>query len=229
MTANPTLKYASATKDATSAFIMTLLNNTSRGMVQLRTYMDSSCVTEDVDMRLDWCVPQMSAPRNIYISELYDLADIYKTTPTTANSVCIRAHVCNSGENCDTLACGVWNSSYNSQISNIPMEIVFGVTPIAVSNLTLTPGDKEIKASWGDDEQPTYIWAHHVALYQGSTLLIDGWRVKNDMVINNLTNGTLYKIIVKAISFDGFLGPLTEKTATPIASCTLPNCGIQVD
>jgi hypothetical protein len=225
MTANPTIKYASATKDAASTLIMALLDNPSRGMVQMRAYLDSSCVTEDAAMRSQWCVPQMS---NTYIPELYYLANNYKTTTTLVSSACLRAYTCSSGENCDTQVCNLWSTSFSSQISNISMQSAFGNTPVAVSNLTLNPGDKQITVSWGDDGQTTSIWAYHVALYQGATLLVDGWRVKNNMVISNLTNGTLYKVMVMAGSFDGYSGPWTEKTATPIASCTVPGCGFVV-
>jgi hypothetical protein len=225
MASSPTIKYASATKDASSTLIMALLENTSKGMVQMRAYLDSSCVTEDAAMRSQWCVAQMS---NSYIPELYYLANNYKTTTTTATSACVRAYICNVGENCDTLACSTWNSSFNSQISTISIDSAFGNTPIAVSNLTLTPGDKQIAVSWGDAGQTTSIWAYHVALYQGATLLIDGWRVKNNMVVSNLTNGTPYKIMVMAGSFDGYSGPWTDKTATPVAPCTVPGCGFVV-
>ena len=83
MPANPTIKAVSATKDATSTLIMALLDNTSRGMVQMQAYLSASCVTEDVAMRRVWCVEPAS---NIYIPELYKSVNVYKTATTTATS-----------------------------------------------------------------------------------------------------------------------------------------------
>lgn len=295
MTANPTLRYASATKDATFTLIMALMENTIRGMIQMRAGLTPSCTAisigcttvinsttvttstgnfltsgivigmkvtgtgigtgtyvtdivsatsltintsanasgtttlmfgpEDATMTNDLCVQKMS---NIYINDLYYLSNNYKQTTTSASSACLRVYICNSGEDCDTMSCSEWNSSFNSSLNNIPILDIFGNIPIAVSNLTLTPGDEQITVSWGDDGQTTSIWAYHVALYEDETLLIDGWTIQNKRVIHNLTNGTLYKVMVMAGSFDGYEGPWTEKTATPVVSCTIINCGFVV-
>jgi len=90
MAAYPTIKFVSATKDATSTLIMALLENTSRGIVQMRAYLTASCVTEDTAMRTEWCVEQAD---NIYISELYHLVNCYKTATTSATSACLRAYI----------------------------------------------------------------------------------------------------------------------------------------
>ncbi len=220
MSANPIIKAVSATKDATAdTLIMALLENNARGMVQMRAYLSSSCVNEDAAMRRDWCVEPSS---NIYIPELYKLVHTYKPVTTTATSACLRAYICNSGENCDTLACSGWNSSFNSERNNISMDNAFGNTPIAVSNLTLTPGDESISVSWGDVNQTTSIWAYEVILEQATTQMVSGSRLKNTMIISNLTNGTAYKVSVRALSFDGYRGPLTAQSATPVAPCIQP-------
>jgi len=226
MPANPSIKFASATKDATTTLILVLLDNVSKGMVQIRAYLSSQCVTEDAAMRRDWCVePSYSQ----YIPELYKLINAYKSATTTATSACLRAHICNVGEICDTLDCTTWNSSISSTLSNIPIENAFGLTPIAVSNLTLTPGDKSISASWGDVNQTTSIWAYEILLEQGATRLASGARVKAVMPISNLINETQYKVSVRAVSFDGYSGPWINKTATPTgAPCVDPQCTINI-
>ncbi len=225
MSASPSIKGASATKDAVSTLILVLLDNVSKGMVQMRAYLSASCVTEDAAMRRDWCVESSYSQ---YIPELYKLVNVFKSATTTATSACLRAHICNAGEDCDTLACTTWNSSISSTLSNIPMENAFGLTPIAVSGLTLTPGDKSISASWGDINQTTSIWAYEILLDQGATRLASGARVKNVMPISNLINGTQYKVSVRAVSFDGYYGPWINKTATPAAPCVDPLCNINI-
>lgn len=293
MAANPTISYAIATIDATSTLIMALLENTSRGMVQMRSSLTSSCTAstvinctttinsttvtttasfvavvvgmkvtgsgiaadtyvtakasttsltinknatatasgttltfgpEDTAMTTNWCIGQT----DLYIPEMYQLVNTYKPNTTTATSACLRAYTCNSGENCDTLTCSTWNSSYNSESNNIPISNAFGNNPIAVSNLTLIPGDRIISVSWGDVGQTTSIWAYTVILDQGATRLVVGSRVKNTMTISNLNNGTAYTVSVRAMSFDGYPGPWTAKTATPVAPCVPPGCMITV-
>lgn len=225
MVANPSIKAVSATKDGTSTLIMALLDNSSRGMVQMRAYLSSSCITEDAAMRRDWCVEQAT---NSYIPELYKLVNCYKSNTTAVTSACLRAYTCSSGENCDTMACTTWKSSYDSEKNNISMDNAFGNTPIAVSGLTLTPGDRSISVSWGDVNQTTSIWAYDVLLDQGATRLVSGSRIKNTMTISNLINGTPYTVSVRARSFDGYYGPSTAKTATPVAACVLPVCNINI-
>jgi len=226
MAANPSIKAVSATKDATSTLIMALLDNTSRGMVQMRAYLSPSCTTEDASMRRDWCV-ESSYSNNI--TEIYKLVNCYKSAATEASSACIRAYTCNSGENCDSISCSVWKTSFNSEKNNISIDNTFGIIPIAVSNLILTPGDKSISVSWGDVNQTTSIWAYEIRLDQGATRLASGFRRKNVMPITNLNNGTEYRIIVRARSFDGYNGPWTEQSATPTGiSCTIPACTIKV-
>jgi len=226
MAATPSIKAVSATKDATSTLIMALLENTSRGMVQMRAYLSPSCTTEDASMRIDWCVDQSS---NSYIAEIYKLVNCFKSAATEASSACIRAYTCNSGENCDTLSCSVWKTSFNSEKNNIPIDNAFGITPIAVSNLILIPGDKSISVSWGDVNQTTSIWAYEIRLDQGATRLASGFRTKNVMPITNLTNGIEYKVLVRPRSFDGYNGPWTEQSVTPTdISCTIPACTIKV-
>jgi len=224
MPANPTIKFVSATKDATSTLIMALLENTSRGMVQMRASLTPTCVTEDTEMRLTGCLEQSD---NIYIDEIYRVVSLYKESSTTSTSACLRAYTCSSGENCDTEVCTVWNASYNSEANNISMDNAFGNTPIDVSNLTLTPGDKSISVSWGDVDQTTSIWAYWVILSRGATQMVSGWTQKKSILISNLTNGTEYTVKVKAGSFDGYSGLFTEKTATPVTtSCVPPECHI---
>jgi len=295
MAANPTIKAVSATKDATSTVIMVLLENTSRGMVQMRASLTPTCTTitvlnctttinsttvtttasfatvviglkvtgtgiatgtyvtaiasatsltinknatattsgntlifgpEDVRMTSDWCVEQAD---NDYIPELYQQVNCNKSSTTTATSACLRAHICSSEENCDTLACDTWNSSYNSGVTNISIENAFGNTPTAVSDLTLTSGDKSISVSWGDVDQTTSIWAYEVTLDQDATRLVSGSRVKNTMLVSNLTNGTEYTVSVRVRSFDGYIGPWTAKTATPVAACIPPVCTLTME
>lgn len=295
MPANPTIKFVSATKSTTDTLIMALLDNTSRGMVQMRVSLTSLCTTstvanctttinsttvtttasfaavvigmkvtgsgiaadtyvtakastisltisknatatasgitltfgpEDTAMTMNWCVEQAT---NSYIQELYQLVNSYKRATTTATSACLRAYICNAGENCDMLGCTTWNSSFNSTATEIAINRVLGYTPIAVSDLTLTPGDESISVSWGDVNQTTIIWAYDVLLGQSSTLLVSGSRVKNTMPIANLINGTAYTVSVRARSFDGYLGPWTDKTATPVAPpCVDPECKIGI-
>ncbi len=294
MPANPTIKAVSAIKDATSIVILALLENISRGMVQMRACLTSSCTTitvnncttttnsttittsasiatvvigmkvtgtgiaagtyvtaiasatsltinknatstgtvtltfgpEDVAMSTEWCVePSYSN----YIPEMYRLVNASKSKTTSATMASLRAHICNSGEDCDTLACTTWNSSPTSSSTNIDIDNAFGLTPIAVSNLTLTPGDKSISASWGDVNQTTSIWAYEILLEQGATQLASGARVKTVMPISNLINETQYKVSVRAVSFDGYKGPWINKTATPSgASCVNPHCTINI-
>lgn len=225
MSANPIIKAVSATKDDTSTLIMALLDNSSRGMVQMRAYLSASCVTEDTAMRTEWCVEQAS---NNYINDLYRPVNAYKSATTTATSACLRAYACSSGENCDTLACTTWKSSYTSESNNISIANTFGYTPIAVSNLTLTPGDKSISVSWGDVNQTTSIWAYEILLDQGATRLVSGSRLNNTMTVSNLINGTAYTVSVRAVSFDGYPGPWINKTATLVATCVTPLCDIGV-
>ena len=294
MAADPTIKFVSATKDATSTLIMALLENTSRGMVQMRASLTPTCTTitvlnctttinsttvtttasfgtvviglkvtgtgiaagtyvtaiasatsltinknatatasgttlifgpEDVRMTTDWCV---ELSHNIYIPEMYRMVNNYEPVTTTANTACIRAHTCSSGEDCDNLACSIWNSSYSSGVSNIPIENAFGNVPAAVSSLTLTPGDKTISCSWGDAGQTTSVWCYEITLDQGATRLVSGPRVKNTMVITNLTNGTAYTVSVRARSFDGYQGLWTVRTETPVAACVPPECDIEI-
>jgi len=225
MAANPSIKAVSATKSATDTLIMALLDNTIRGMVQMRAYLSPSCTTEDAAMRRDWCVESSYSDN---ITEIYKLVNCFKSAATEASSACIRAYTCISGENCDILSCSDWKTSYNSEKNNIPIDNAFGITPIAVSNLTLTPGDKSISVSWGDYNQTTSIWAYEIRLDQGATRLASGFRTKNVMPITNLNNGTEYKILVRARSFDGYNGPWTEKTATPLGDCTTPTCDIRM-
>jgi len=222
MAADPTIKVVSATKDAYSTLIMALLENTSRGMVQMRASLTPTCVTEDA-MRLTGCLEQSD---NIYINEIYRVVSLYKASTTTATSACLRAYTCSSGENCDTETCTIWNSSYNSEANNISMDNAFGNTPIAVSDLTLTPGDKSISVSWGDVDQTTSIWAYWVILSQGATQMVSGWTQKKSILISNLINGIAYTVKVKAGSFDGYSGLFTEKTATPVTTCVPPGCQI---
>jgi len=295
MAANPTIKAVSATKDAISTYIMALLENTSRGMVQMRACLTPSCTTfivesctttinsttvttnanfstvvigmkvtgtgiatdtyvtaiasatsltinknatatasgttltfgpEDMEMRVTGCLERSD---NIYISEIYRLASLYKESTTTATSAGLRAYTCSSGENCDTLACDTWNSSYNFGVNNISIETAFGNTPIDVSNLTLTPGDKSISVSWGDVNQTTSIWAYWVILSQGATQMVSGWTQKKSILISKLINGTEYTVKVKAGSFDGYSGLFTEKTATPVAACIPPVCTLTME
>lgn len=228
MTSDPLIKAISATKDETSTLIMALLDNNIRGMVQIRAYLDASCGTEDSEMRDERCIPKTS---NIYIPQLYWLLNAYKEAPTQAAIACLRTYVCDAGEDCDTHACSNWKSFETK--TDIPIKNVFGTTPIAVSNLTLTPGNGKISVSWGDVDQPTTIWAHTVRLFEGTdtstTELVAGWVLKNNILISNLKNGTPYTVSVKAGSFDGFPGPWTEQTATPIApTCTIPECKITI-
>jgi len=225
MAANPSIKAVSATKSATDTLIMALLDNTIRGMVQMRAYLSPSCTTEDAAMRRDWCVDRASNP---YITEIYKRVNCFKSAATEASSACIRAYTCNSGENCDTLSCSVWKTSFNSEKNNISIDNAFGIVPIAVSNLILIPGDKSISVSWGDVNQTTSIWAYEITLDQGATRLVSGSRIKNVMLINNLINGIEYKVSVRARSFDGYNGPWTEKTATPLGDCTTPTCDIRM-
>lgn len=226
MPANPTIKSVSATKSTTDTFIMALLENTSRGTVQMRAYLDALCVTEDVAMRSNWCV---ESSVNIYISELYKLVNCIKTTGTTATRACLRAYKCNVGENCDTLACTTWNSSFNSTATEIAINGVLGNMPIAVSGLTITPGDKSLSVSWGDVDQTTIIWAYDILLRQGDTTLVSGSREKNTMTIANLINGTEYTVTVYAWSYDGYVGPGVTKTATPVAACIPPLCNLKME
>ena len=220
MAANPTIRAVSASKDSISTLIMALLENSTRGMVQMRAYLSASCVTEDTTMRLIGCLDQSS---NIYINEIYQLASLYKPVTTSVSSTCLRAYKCNSGENCDTAACSFWNSSYNSEMNNNPMSGALGNTPISVSNLSAIPGNRSISVSWGDVGQETSIWAYWVILSQGATVMVSGWTQRNNILISNLTNGTPYTVKVKAGSFDGYSGLFTESTVTPVAPpCPIP-------
>lgn len=224
MVANPSIYSTaiSATKDQFHTLIIALLSNSSRGMVQMRAYLSSSCVTEDTAMRTDLCVMQTTNP---YFN-LYDIAYAIKPSTTTATTACLRAAICSSGENCDTLACSVWDTGFQSEVNSISISNAFGVTPGLVSDLTLTPGDGSISVSWGDVGQTTSIFAYRVTLKQGSTILISGYVINQNIVISSLTNGTAYTIAVKATSFDGYSGLDTEKTATPSAPCVDPVCDI---
>lgn len=224
MSANPSIKEVSATKDATSTLILVLLENGIKGMVQLRAYLSASCVAEDAAMRRDWCVESSYSQ---YIPELYKLVNALKSATTSATSACLRAHICNVGEDCETMSCTTWNSSYSSMKSNILIENAFGLTPIEVSGLTLTPGDKSISATWGDINQTTSIWAYEILLEQGATQLASGARIKNVMLISNLINGSQYKVSVRAVSFDGYKGPWISKTATA-GECEKPLCSINI-
>jgi len=226
MVANPSIKAVSATRSPTDILIMALLENTSRGMIQMRAYLSPSCTTEDASMRRDWCVDQSS---NSYITELFKLVNCYKSAAAATSSACIRAYTCSSGENCDSISCGAWKPSYNSEKNNISIDNTFGIIPIAVSNLILTPGDKSISVSWGDYDQTTSIWAYEIRLDQGAARLASGFRTKNVMPITNLNNGTEYKILVRPRSFDGYNGPWTEQSAIPTGTiCTIPACTIKV-
>ena len=222
MTSNPVIKYVSASKDDVSTLIMALLENTNSGMVQMRSFIDTSCITEDPEMRNYWCVENLANP---YISNLYKIVNTYKSSPTLASSACLRAYTCSSGENCGALECSAWNSSFASEKGNIPISIALGNVPIAVSNLSLTPGDRSISVSWGDVDQPTSIWAYDIILSQGETQLIKGTITEDNKIIGNLINGTEYTVSVRPRSFDGYNGPWTAQTATPIApTCTIPEC-----
>ena len=216
MAAQPIIVYASASVGTTGTLIEALIRTNARGMVQMRGYLSASCTTEDTAMRQDWCVEQQNTT---YIANLYQRVHAFKPATTTALSVCLRAVACSSGENCDTITCSTWSSGYTSELTNIPMSDEFGNTPIAVSDLTLTPGNGTISASWGDVDQTTSIWAYEIQLLQGTTGMATGYITKNNITIGNLTNGTTYTVAVRAHSFDGYSGPWSEKSATPVVPC----------
>lgn len=233
MSSSPTIKYILATK-ATDILFLALVENTgSRGLVRLKTYNKSTgtCV-EDSAMQNDWCIEVTTNP---YISEIWALLNTYKSSGTLFSKGCLRAFVCNSGENCDTLSCGYWNTSPNSINDNVDVGGSLGVIPSAIGNYKLTPGDKSITASWtAPGNTPIFAYAVKVIRVVDGKVLIGGGVefpmhvARTNVFIGNLENGKEYSISVRPVSDDGYNGPWSTLNAIPTITCPIPAVALTI-
>jgi ethanolamine utilization microcompartment shell protein EutS len=222
--ANPTIASTAAARSAVDTFCQILINNTgSAGMVKTRvSEYTGSCVQK---AEQTGCIEAY----NPYINGLYGWMPVQVFQ--VLNSVCFETFSCSSGDNCATLSCSTWNASPYDAVNNIITDISIGNTPTAVGNLTLTPGNAQIAAAWQAPAN-TSIFCYNIRVNE----TITGIEVtagsltwnRNTVTVSNLTNGKSYNISVNARSYDGYLGPSTVKSATPLVTCTAPLCGFSL-
>lgn len=227
MTTQPIIYLATGSKDSTSTLILALVRTNVRGVAQLRVYPGSgSCTTEDTSMQTNSCI---EAQDSTYIANLYQLMQAYKTSTTTSNNACIRTYSC-SVEDCNTLTCTP-QSNYTTELTNVYFNPSSGLTPPTVADLTLTPGNGKIVASWSLFNNPT-AWTFAIRLLQGTTRLADGYVDSTSVTIGNLNNGTEYTFRIWVRSYDGYLSAMTERKAIPSIpppACTTPSCTFSIN
>ena len=232
MVANPSIASVIATKSATVTTALVFIENTAftNGMVKalLHEYLGGVCDTTQYAIAAS-CVP---VTQNSYISGLRYLYEL--SMPFLTNYVCARTYQCISGENCSANTCTTYNTSYYQSRSNVFVDYGLGNTPSAVSNMTKTEGDTYTIIKWTPPSNAPVTY-YEVQLMQGSTIYA-GWlytlySTSGGINVMNLKNGTTYRLYVRPISDDGYIGNSNYIDFTPIEpppSCTTPICSFSV-
>jgi len=230
MVANPEITNVIATKSGSTVRCLIAIRNNlaTEGMVQtlMSEYSGGICTTLTY-FRLFNCIsPSVST----YISNVQWMLLGVFTPAIMPSALCIRTYQCNLNEDCPNVACTAYSSAAHSTKTNVYVDYGLGVLPSAVTNTSVTPGDRNLVFRWTppDNAPVTY---YGIALYKGTTFLQSGYTLYDSsggLPVFNLQNGTEYRLEVSALSDDGYLGPSVSITGTPAAPCVTPACDIGI-
>jgi hypothetical protein len=228
MTTNPSIIDIAVTKLGTSTTAQFLIENTgTSGMSTaiMSNYM-SACTTPTV--AISGC---LISSINSYIQSLYTW-NMLQITTQALNSICMATFNCLSGDDCTNILCGTWNTVPYDHKTNITVETSSGITPDAVGNLTLTPGDTTINATWTAPTN-TSIFCYNINVIDitaRNVLIVDGslLQSRTNVLISSLTNDHIYMVTINSRSRDTILGKASVRSATPVSPCTQPTCNLTV-
>lgn len=231
MVANPEITNVIATQAAGTVRCLTAIRNNlaTSGMArtQISQYSGGNCITGTYIESFNCIYPSIST----YISGVQSILLLGVFTPTPMPSaLCVRTYQCVSGENCPGVTCSSYNTSPYQTKYNIPIDYGLGITPGVVTNISVTPGDKNLVFKWNPPTNAPVTY-YAVDLYQGTIFLQGGFVIYNTsggLPVSGLTNGVGYRLEISAVSDDGYQGPVVSISGTPIAPCVLPVCNINI-
>jgi hypothetical protein len=228
MTANPSRIDVAVTTSGTSTTAQVLTENTGTTGMSTAVMSNYTTVCTTPTIAISGC---LNVSANPYIQSLYSW-NVLQLTTQALNNICIATFNCSSGDSCANLTCTTWNTIPYNRKSNVIAETSPGITPDAVGNLTLVPGDTIINASWTAPTN-TSIFCYNINVIDntaGNVLIIDGslLQSRTNVLISNLTNNHAYVVTISSRSRDAILSKPSAKTATPVPPCTQPICNFTV-